>query len=135
MKRGIMLSLVMYIVSIIVGIVIVILFDKNLSQANAELNNWIVSVVISVILAIPFGKWYFDSNRVTATHIEGAKLGVVFLLTGLLIDFVLAIPFMIQNSISAFTRFYTDSFFFVYVLVIILTTTFVGSYWEKRSKE
>lgn len=131
-RRGLILATVLYIVSMILGMVSVLLFDSVLGGRNAELNNWIVSVGISVGLAIPFTKWYFEGPSIKASHMEGAKVGAMYLLIGLLIDLLLAIPFMIQNGIMAVTKFYTDSYFFVYLLVVLLTTTFVGSYYERK---
>lgn len=132
LKRGILIGIVLYLATLIIGVIITILTKANLSTPqNAPTAYWIITIITTVVLTGLASVWYFNKSKRNTK--EGLKLGVVFVLTGFVIDILL---FMTQkNGLELVKEYYSKLAFYIIIGLVIATCAFIGSQENSKSKE
>ena len=123
-KRGVSIGLALYAVTFIIGIILIILTKTNIdSPQNIPTTYWIITIVTTVILTSLASLWYFNKAKRNAK--EGFKLGITFIITGLIIDLV---SFLTQkNGVQLIKEYYSNISFYIVLILVVATCVFIGS--------
>lgn len=124
LKRGILIALALYAVTLIVGIIITLVTRVSISSPqDIPTTFWIITIVTTVFLTSLASIWYF--NKVKRSTKEGLKLGITFVLTGLVIDIVL---FLTQpGGIQLIKEYYSNVSFYIVLVLVVASCVFIGS--------
>lgn len=134
-KRGILISIALYIATMIVGIILTISANLNLSGQSIPTVYWIITIATTVLLTCLASIWYFSKAKRSPT--EGLKLGVTFILVGFVLDLIF---FLTQNNaVEIMKQYYSSISFYLVLAIVIASAVFVGSrnqhHQMKKAKE
>lgn len=128
-KRAIGASILTYITTFIAGII----FAKTLGVTDPSVDQvpvllWILGIAAAICFTWIFSKWYFKSSRVTSGSRQGLILGVIMILVGFVLDVLTVLPSTgsLGEGLALLGDYYGQWFFWVTVILIISTTTYVG---------
>ena len=134
-KRAIVISVLLYIATFAVGILVGVILGTDFSgETEITTTHWIISIIFSIILAAIFSFLYFKGRGVDASGKQGLKLGLFFLLIGIIFDALFLLPYVFSGSgsMDGVLAYYLDPLFYVSVLLIILTPVVVGMFMMGR---
>ena len=134
-KREIVISVLLYIATFAVGILVGVILGTDFSgETEITTTHWIISIIFSIILAAIFSFLYFKGRGVDASGKQGLKLGLFFLLIGIIFDALFLLPYVFSGSgsMDGVLAYYLDPLFYVSVLLIILTPVVVGMFMMGR---
>lgn len=127
-KRAIGASVLAYLASLVVGIVVAVIFDINLEETEAVPPIlWYTGAITAVFFVGVFSFWYFRSPSTTPSASEGFRLGLVMIATGFLLDFITLLPlFTHEDPFGPMLEYYLDPFFLGTLVLVLGVTTLVG---------
>jgi len=132
-KRAFWISILAYLTSLLIGISVLVISGLTLSTVSTISSQMLFATQVVSIIAIGllFAWWYFRSPRTHASLINGAKLGIVMIVVGFLLDSLLAAPALL--SIEGFTfsdvvSIYADPVYWLTLLLLLGATASVGWY-------
>ena len=134
-KRAIWISVLLYAATFLIGIIVALALGTDLSgETPITKMHWVLSIILSVILAGLFSLWYFKGKKVEINQKEGLYLGLTFLIVGIFFDLLFIIPYLTLGvgDITALLNYYQDPFFWISVVLIIVTPVVVGKWKEKK---
>ncbi len=136
-KRAIGIAIVLYLTTFIIGIVLTIITRTVLeSPQNIPTTYWIITIIVTVFLTSLASLWYFNKEHIARNIKEGLKLGVIFIISGFILDILFFIPtFFTEAGAQILIEYYTTSSFYMTLFLVIATTIFIGSRGEKSQKE
>jgi hypothetical protein len=131
-KRAIGIGVVMYLVSMAVGLAVAGLLKvmaTDVRQAPALL--WGIGIFLGVVLAASRARWYFRSATTLARAGNGFFYGLVTVLLGFALDLTTVVA-----SSRSLTNFIGDYYgqpqFWLTVLSVLATTTSTGLFLQRR---
>jgi len=132
LKRGILIAISLYVVTMIVGVIIQLITNIILSSPQtAPTTYWVITIITTVTLTSFSSIWYFD--KVKRSVKEGLKLGAIFVITGFVLDVLL---FMTQrNGLELVKEYYSHLSFYSIIILVIATCVFMGSRDSIKLKE
>jgi len=139
-KRGIWMGVLWYL-SVFALSILTALFYTDVSLDNIPTSLIIIVFVETILLSAPFAFWYFlKKPKVKASLKEGALLGHVFIITGIVLDSLVLILYAIFYGGSEILTYCADPSKWLWflliivgtVLLIIASTSLVGLYIQKR---
>lgn len=127
----------LYVLTFAIGIGIALYLGTDLTgEEPISKIHWIWTIVLSVILAGFFSYWYFKDKKVKTCAAEGCYLGLTFFGVGIFFDFLFLIPYLMLGigDAAVLTSYYQNIWFWVSVVLIVLTPVVVGYYgdWKKK---
>src|SRR3989344_1710288 len=113
LKRGILIALALYVVTMIIGIIITLLAQVSIeSPQNIPTTYWVITIVITIILTSLASLWYFSKAK--RNIIEGLKLGVTFIIVGFVLDLLFFIPLFLKSSgTQIILQYYSTPSFYI----------------------
>ncbi len=135
-KRGILIALALYLVNFIIGVISTILAKiyPSFFFQNNPTAYWIITISIPVLLTCMASIGYFNKNGIKRNIKEGLKLGLVFIVTGFIIDLLFFIPVIISNGTISLIEFYSRPLYYINLLLIIASSIFIGSRNQTQSE-
>lgn len=129
LKRAVWISVLLYVSTFIVGVLIAVALDTDLSGIESiPVGHWVLSIALSAILSGLFSYWYFNGKKIKAGAKQGLFLGLTFFVVGLVLDAIILLMFFaFVGGGSELLAYYADPFFYISILVIILTPVVVGA--------
>jgi len=137
-KRAFWIAVLLYLATFIVGIGIAIFLGTDLTwEEPISKIHWIWSIMLSVLLAGLFSMWYFKDKKVKSCAAEGCYLGLTFFAVGIFFDLLFLIPYLLSGigDASALVGHYKDIWFWVSVILIVLTPVVVGGWSDLKKKK
>lgn len=130
-KRGILIALALYFVTMVIGIVLTIFTKINLeSPQSIPTTYWIITIIATVILTSLASLWYFNKSKRNA--LEGLKLGATFVIVGFILDLIF---FLTQdNGTQIIKEYYSNSSFYIVLVLVIATCLFIGSRSDNKEE-
>jgi drug/metabolite transporter (DMT)-like permease len=133
-KRAIGASVMAYIASFIIGVIVIVVFGIDLGETQ-EIPPlmWYAGAIASIVFAAGFALWYFRSLKVEPSEKAGLYLGVVMITTGFILDFVTLLPlFTHEDPVGPLLDYYLAPMFWVTLLLVLLATTLTGKYIRSK---
>jgi hypothetical protein len=130
LKRAILASIMAYIASLIVGIIVAIGAGINLGETQ-EIPPllWYVGSIAAIIFAGVFAFWYFRSPSISPSAKTGLYFGIVMIVTGFTLDLITLLPLLThENPLEPILGYYLAPMFWVTLLLILATTSLIGKY-------
>lgn len=134
-KRAFWTAVLLYVVTFIVGIGVAIFVGTDFTgEEPISKVHWIWSIVLSVMFAGLFSAWYFMDKKVKTCAKEGCYLGLTFFAVGIFFDLLFLIPYLLSGvgDASVLVGYYKDVWFWVSVVLIVLTPVAVGHWGDFR---
>ncbi len=126
-KRGILIALVLYTATFIVGVAFTILAKIYPFFFQSPTTYWIITISIPVLLTCVASIWYFNKKGIKRNIKESLKLGLVFITTGFIIDLLFSIPLIISLGTSSLIEVYLKPLYYINLLLVLASSIFVGS--------
>ncbi len=134
LKRAIWISVALYVSTFILGVILTVIAQVSLaSPQEIPTVYWIITIVVTVLLTSLASVWYFNKSGVSRNINEGLKLGLTFVLTGLVLDILFFIPLLFTSGTSIIVEYYSNASFYLTLLLVVASATFIGS--RHQSKE
>ncbi len=135
-KRAIGLGVLAYLVSLLLGVVIAVIFGVDLSSAEImSTTMWIISIFVQIIVALVFAYWYFAAKAIK--HYgwkEGLHLGAIFVIISIVVDFLFILPWIFTSGLPTdILVYYSHPLFWVSVVLFLVCTGLVGSWFEYQN--
>lgn len=127
LKRASWVAVLMYITSFIVGLIPMIVMGVDTTQLSEfPTSFFIVGILISVILAVFYTLFYLRDESIKRTPKEGLLFGLIVIVAGFILDGIM-FGIMILTGQSQFdlAAYYTNIFFWLAAVLVIVTTTLV----------
>jgi peptidoglycan/LPS O-acetylase OafA/YrhL len=137
-KRAIGIGIVAYLVSFVIGISIAVVVGVDFETATeAPTIVWIIGLIAQLIVGLLFAWWYFSAKKIKKYGPkQGFLLGTVFVAVGFIIDAFFIIPSIIlTEGATDILKYYTNPLFWVSILLLLLSTMFVGSCYDDKNKK
>ena|SRR3989344_864898 len=133
-KRAIGVGVLTYVVSFIIGLIVMIAMGIDPLQASEiPQSAFIVNIVITIILAGFFTLFYFNDRKIKPNAYEGFMFGVVLVVIGFVFDVVMFfIGSVFAGSKVDIATYYSNPLFWIALFLFIVTTTLVGAFRGKR---
>jgi uncharacterized membrane protein YfcA len=124
LKRGILIALILYVTTMIIGVALTIITKINLlSPQDIPTTYWIITIITTVILTSLASILYF--NKAKRNSKEGLNLGITFVITGFIIDILL---FLTQKrGVLLIKQYYSNISFYIVLVLVVATCVFIGS--------
>ncbi len=122
LKRQVLFALIEYVLAFLIGLVFVL--GTGYTLLEEPLTFWIVSITLTIVLTVAVSWLYF--KKAPHTYQEGLRLGITFVLVGFVIDLLGLITYALLGQPFNILAYYGDPLFWISILVLIGTTTFVG---------
>lgn len=130
LKRLLWTGVAAYFSAFVIGIVVAVLMNVDMTNAEIPPIIWYASAFVSIIITIPFALLYF--RKVRPSTAEGLKLGFGYMVVGFLLDGVMALLGTLGGQDpTAMLDYYRQPMFWIAVALVIGTATAVG--WWKAS--
>ena len=134
LKRALGIGLVLYIVTFLIGVILTII--ARTIQLQSQIAYWIITIVVTVLPTSLASLWYFKGKNAQRNSKEGLKLGVMFVIIGLILDLMFFIPILFKSGGAAvIIGYYKEPSFYFTMLLVIVTSIFIGSRNEKEKRE
>ncbi|MEK6844064.1 MAG: hypothetical protein AABX83_01415 [Nanoarchaeota archaeon] len=133
-KRAIWVGVVTYILSFIVGMVSAILIGFDINQAEMPTSFYVIGIIISIVLAGLFTLVYFRDKKIKASAKEGFYFGLVLIIIGFIMDIIIFSIGAAAGSEMDILAYYSNSMFWIALVLFVATTTIVGAIKRKKSK-
>lgn len=131
LKRGILISIALYVATMIVGIIMTIIANSSLSSQNISTTYWIITIITTVLLTCLASIWYFNKAKRNAK--EGFRLGLTFVIVGFVLD--IAFFFTQSNALDIMKQYYSSISFYLVLAIVITSAVFIGSRPQHAVKE
>ena len=132
LKRAIWISVLLYVATFIMGIIVALVVGTDLTgEESISTTHWILSILVSVVIAALFSLWYFRGKKAKASAKEGFYLGITFLAVGIIFDALFIIPYLFVGGASGVLSYYSDIWFYISVILVVLTPVIIGSMKSK----
>lgn len=133
-KRALGISLVMYIITFIVSLIVGSLSGQDMSSMNnISASFWYAGMVTAVILSALFTTWYLANKNIVAS----VKTGALFGLTAAALSFVLdLVLFSVGNAGGAAVDlglYFGDFRYWIIIILVIATAAIIG--WRKMNSK
>jgi hypothetical protein len=133
-KRAVWISLVTYIVSFIIGGIVAFMFQVDPQATTLPIPLYIAMVVMTVIIAILFTLLYFKDRKIKPSAKEGFMFGIVLVFTGFILDvLIFSISSLVADLSQDIIEYYSSALFWIAIMVLLITTTLVGMYKQRKS--
>ena len=128
-KKAVGIAVVLYVVTFIVGVILTLVTKETLqAQQDAQTTYWLITIIVTVLLTGLANLWYFNGKNITRNVAEGLKLGVIFVISGFVLDMFSLIPALISTkNTQGLFEYYKSPAFYLIALLVVGTTVFVGS--------
>ena len=128
-KRAVLISVALYVMTFVVGVILAIAGRLNFSNpAEIPAYFWIISLVTTVAFTAIASFWYFSSEGSKRNVKEGLTLGIFFVVIGFVLDILFFLPSLFTGSnFEMLLRYYKEPMFYLTLILVIGTTTFIGS--------
>ena len=127
-KRAILVALALYLTTFIIGIVLTIIAKVSLaSPQEIPTTYWVITIVVTVLLTTLASIWYFNKPGISRNIKEGFKLGITFIIVGLIIDLIFFIPLFITSGASLLIEYYSTPSFYITLILVVMSSVFIGS--------
>ncbi len=134
-KRAALLALISYAFSLAGGFLAAYLMGVEVMNTKTPTSVWIAGIFTTIIIAGLFTWIYFRDPAISPSGREGLQFALVLFIVSFLLDLMFIIPVMLTGMTSVnIIAYYTNPFFWVIVLVLFATCTFVGQFLQKRAK-
>ena len=135
-KRAIITAIGLYIATFLIGIIISLSGGLNFSDpSKIPPYFWFVSLIITIGFSAFASLWYFNSSKTARNTKEGFLLGIIFVVTGFILDLLFFIPvFFKSGNLQNILIYYTRPIFFASLILVVATTTLMGSIGNGESK-
>jgi hypothetical protein len=136
-KRAIGISILVYLVSMVIGMIACTLLGISPSEAYIiPPEMWTVTAVVSAILAIGGALWYFRGKNLKPSARAGFHFGLCLIIVGFLLDFLffLSLSFQHYDPFAAMAGYYSEPAFWLTIALILIGSTLVGTRLEKSKK-
>ena len=134
-KRAIWVALALYFTTFIIGIILTIIAQISLaSPQEIPTTYWIITIVVTILLTSLTSIWYFNKPRISRNIKEGFKLGLTFVIVGFILDLIFFIPLFITSGASLLIEYYSTPSFYITLLLVIVSATFIGSRHQTHSE-
>jgi len=135
-KRAIGVGLLTYLVSFILGIIVMFAMGVDPSQGSEiPKSAFIVNIIITLILAGLFTLFYFKDKKIKRNAKEGFLFGIVLIIMGFILDVIIFTLTSIMTSTQInILEYYSNPIFWLALILFVLTTTIVGAIKEKKKK-
>lgn len=131
------MSILAYIASIIVGIIVAI--AANIDTSNSEGIPplvWYAGSIGSVIFTVLFALWYFHSPKTARNAKEGLKFGVTMIVTGFILDMLTMIPMAVsKQSLDPILTYYLNPWFWLTIILVLAGATITGHYLKPKAPQ
>lgn len=116
LKRALVFGVMVWIAAFLIIAVLMFTPWFTDSQLRVQATWWILEVPIILLLA----KWYFKTVEPTAKN--GARLGLIGLLTGVLLDVVITVPVFVKS----YSTFFGNELMYVGFIIGWLLCIYAG---------
>ncbi len=134
-KRGILVSIALYVATMIVGIILTIVANTSLSGQNIPTIYWVITIATTVLLTCLASIWYFSKAK--KSPMEGLKLGLTFIGVGFVLDIIFF--FTQDNAAEIMKQYYSSISFYLVLAIVVASAVFIGSrnshHQVKKEKE
>ena len=132
LKRSILIGLALYISEIIVMLLAIYVIFRAFADSNSISSIYIITtLVITVILTSLASLWYFNKARRNVK--EGLKLGLMFVAVSIILQLLIAL--ITKESFESIISVYKSIYFYISLIIVIATTSFIGSRNNHAKKE
>ncbi|MCH8050181.1 hypothetical protein IIB51_02145 [Patescibacteria group bacterium] len=133
-KRALLLSLLAYVISFIVGLLAALIFSVDFSgDEPIPQSLWYVGIIASVIIMASLTLWYFKSDTTRAGTLNGLAFGAVAVFFSAILDTLIFIPAALSGKGNELIAYYSEPFFWITLILVIVTTTLVGYLMGRKS--
>lgn len=142
LKRAAWIGVVTYIISFIIGIIVMYFLGFDPSQASEIPNSLLyVNIILTIIIAALFTWFYFSGKssekkaKIKPSMKEGLLFGVVLIVVGFIIDLIIfGISSIATDVEQNIIKYYSNPLFWVAIVLLLVTTTLVGFVMSKKRK-
>jgi magnesium-transporting ATPase (P-type) len=135
-KRAIGMSVLAYISSLIVGIIVAVVsgIDLETSQEISPIM-WYAGAISSILFAIIFSVWYFKSPKIHSNMKAGLRFGGVMIITGFVLDFITIVPLYVkEKTLEPMFSYYQSPWFWITIILVVFTAGLTGKFLKKSSE-
>lgn len=124
LKRGVLIALALYAVTLAIGIIITLVARNSLaSPQEIPTTYWLITIITTVILTSLAALWYFTKAKRNAK--EGLNLGITFVIVGFILDIIF---FLTQsNGTQIIKEYYSSLSFYIVLILVVATCVYIGS--------
>jgi hypothetical protein len=128
LKRAIWMSVLLYISSAIIGILLAGFLNIDVENTNEiPISLWYWGISATILLLIIFTKWYFKNSKINRNAKEGFLFGAAAIIIGTVIDAIIVVPYIVINQNSTeVLAYYLSPLFWITLLVILAVSSAVG---------
>ncbi|MSS74153.1 hypothetical protein EXS72_00735 [Candidatus Pacearchaeota archaeon] len=136
-KRGILIAVAFYIVTLITGIILTTIMLLSFdSPQNLQNISYISTIAITVLLTSFASVWYFKKVGIQRNLNEGLKLGLTFILVGIVLDLLqIIIALILDKNIQGMSEYYKTFTAYIPWILVLISATFIGSRGKSVEKE
>ncbi|MBI2451863.1 hypothetical protein HYV50_02160 [Candidatus Pacearchaeota archaeon] len=134
LKRAVWVGIVTYILSLIIGIVVISLLGFDFTQ-SAEIPNsiFLINIIITIIVVALFTLFYLKDKKINQNAKEGFFFGLVLIILGFIFDVIIfSISAAATNTQKNIIEYYSNPLFWLALILFLATTTIVGAIKGKR---
>lgn len=135
-RRAITAAIMCYGITLVIGVfaVFVLKFGfEDTASGQISQSTWVFSMVTSILATTLCALWYFRKEANKASLNTGIHLGLVILAISFALDFVSFLPrFTDPATQNLLKMFYANPFFWLTAVLVVVTTTLVAKYKEKK---
>ena len=133
-KRALLLSLLAYVISFIVGLLAALIFSVDFSGDDPIPRSlWYVGIIASIIIMASFTLWYFKSDTTTASTLNGLAFGAIAVVFSAALDALIFTPAALSGRGNELISYYSEPLFWITLILVIVTTTLVGYLMGRKS--
>lgn len=116
----------------LIGIVLwaLIFFEVSILMFGLKLTEGVIYYTIHYILLVLItllgAFWYFRKPKLRGGFLHGLLVGLVFVITGIILDSILTIPLWIIPQGGSYLGFLLDSYLLIGELIVIVVSGVVG---------
>lgn len=136
LKRAVGIGVVTYIVSLVIGMIVMLIMGFDPSQTSVVPSNMLYAIIlVSVIVAGVFTLWYFGFKKkvIKPSLKEGALFGVILVIVGFILDLIIfGVTSLLTNSQINLIDYYSNPVFWVALALFVIVPAVVG--WIKGRK-
>lgn len=132
LKKGILIGLALYISEIIVMLLAIYVIFRAFAESSSISSIYIITtLVITVLLTSLASLWYFNKSKRNIK--EGLKLGLIFIVVSVVLQLIIAL--ITKESFEDIIKTYKSIYFYISLVIVIATTSFIGSRNNQVKKE
>ncbi len=131
-KRAIILGILIYIATFIIGAG---LFFLGFDNPSDLLTN-IIGLAVLIILTAIGSLYYFKDKKAKKTAKEGFFLGIIFLAVGFVLDFLTIIPLIFRgiNLLQVLSSIYVSYYFVIGAVFVICLPVVIAEYLRDKKR-